>query len=1261
MNQSNYNTITTSIVIPVFNQVNFTKHCLETLYAVTSLDSNFEVIIIDNASTDGTAAYLTEVLTRYSNLHVLTNSRNEFFAGACNRGAEAANGDVLVFLNNDTEPLSGWLEHGIIRLFSSHTIGIVGAKLLYADRTVQHCGIEFVARNVAPYYVWPEHRYRGLDEHDTRVNYPGSVDAVTGACLFIRRNLFMECGGFDVSYGMYSEDTDLCFKVRQRGLDIFYEPQCVLFHYEAKSSPDQAAALALNSTSQKLFYQKWGHEAAERALAFHIEKIDGIFVHISKSICPTADSESLLQCYLLLQTIPSFYLHFGGAGDALLLFSTFYDHEPNATLVSMPNSPDAMKSLCEAFPLLKRVYILPHNDTLHAMLRAMARQMPKCLGMGITPEDYNNEWNDRLDLVSRYGVSKQPLWATTFHKVIQDTPQIVVAPKGSIKNHLRNKRNIIHPKFWHQVLTILKCYGIRPLIIGTPDEEIAYPAIDGSKDCRSFSFREQMELISGSQLLIAADSWHKTFAALAGVTSIVFQSVTGEALRHNWKDSSEFVFIDPWEKITLVHDMDEFERSFVEWLTTGTIHSRNFNPPKPLELLPFLTSFDPAFWKNDYQDLQKVLIRSSSAIGDSLNLTAVVAEMKRQFPHLKLFVSGGSMVEAVFRHNHHIAGFVPINSNEELNIEGDCDVTIDYTFILDRLVEYINGIGFMDIFANIAGIKISSYDVHYTLEMDEALWAAHELAKSLQCTDFVVGLQFTTAKDIKRCYPNGVGVISGIKRLFPNACFVLLGLEPLNEYLPDVYDCARQGISFRKQMALATQCDAFVTIDSAFFHVGHNLCKKPTLLIAGPTNPLLIGSAHDGFMPVQNTDLDCLSCYWRTPCNIECMQQLSPDVITNKFKLLMADSKQAHHAWRKKQELVEVILSTGVPYTETLLKQLWNRKEPVTLQLIDPHGLLPAYAYRWNGLLLSDAYTFHKSSPILVTDTIVKPPHNFEQILCPFCQSESAEQCRTIGDIVRCRSCTTVYLRTRMKKEAMEQLYQSYQDGESHLKIPETDALLKTSGLRRDYFLAEIMEFITPHGTILDIGCGWGAFLDNARSKGFIPQGVELTGKGVDFANKYLGISVAQNQFLDITFESNSIAVVTMLHVFEHLPEPYLALKKVFEILEPGGMFCGIVPNFDSYCSNAESNLWQWLDPDYHYVHYTPATLTKHLNSVGFVIERLYTVTGDYGAEAVRNAAKSSGTIFIDETEFNIWLKNIEHNGQGEEIRFFARKPTGSD
>lgn len=283
-------------------------------------------------------------------------------------------------------------------------------------------------------------------------------------------------------------------------------------------------------------------------------------------------------------------------------------------------------------------------------------------------------------------------------------------------------------------------------------------------------------------------------------------------------------------------------------------------------------------------------------------------------------------------------------------------------------------------------------------------------------------------------------------------------------------------------------------------------------------------------------------------------------------------------------------------------------------------------------------------------------PAPIESVACPFCGSTDALPVRTVADIVQCSNCWTVYLRTRMTDAALFALYQHYAHDGSHMRLPRSREEIERSGLRRTEFTNEVIEFVEPAGIWLDIGCGWGALLDEVRMRGFLPRGIELTRSCVDFATMVLGIPVSNSDFLESAIPQQSCTVISMVHVLEHLTHPAEALQKVHATLAEGGLFCGIVPNFDSLCSELLQDGWAWLDPNFHYVHYTPSTLRTHLNNVGFTIERLYTATGDYGEEVVLNYIRSVAPHLPDSVEWEDLLRAVEADGRGEEIRFFARK-----
>ena len=215
-----------SIIMPLFNKAEYTEKCLYAIAENTGDVPAYDVVLIDNASSDWTQYLL---LAFEGDVAVLRNEENAGFARANNQGAAQAQGEYLLFLNNDTQPHPGWLRAMVELADSDAEIGIVGAKLLYPDTgAIQHAGIELI--NGVPDHVW-----RGVSADDPRVCQMRDLDMVTGACLLIRRALFVELGGFDMTYLNGVEDVDLCLQVRERGYRVVYCPDAVVDHHEGTS------------------------------------------------------------------------------------------------------------------------------------------------------------------------------------------------------------------------------------------------------------------------------------------------------------------------------------------------------------------------------------------------------------------------------------------------------------------------------------------------------------------------------------------------------------------------------------------------------------------------------------------------------------------------------------------------------------------------------------------------------------------------------------------------------------------------------------------------------------------------------------------------------------------------------------------------------------------------------------------------------------------------------------------------------------------
>lgn len=216
--------IRASAIVPVHGKAALTRRCLEALLA--DLPSDCEALVVDDASTDSTA----ELLHKYGErIRVVSLAENEGFAGACNAGAAVARGEALVFLNNDTEPRPGWLEALLAYADRHPAADVVGAKLVFPTGAVQHAGV------VIGQDGYPHNLYAGLPEDRPEVNRSRRLQAVTGACMLVRRWTFEALGGFDRGYLNSLEDVDLCLRVDDRGGEVHYCHEAVVVHLESAS------------------------------------------------------------------------------------------------------------------------------------------------------------------------------------------------------------------------------------------------------------------------------------------------------------------------------------------------------------------------------------------------------------------------------------------------------------------------------------------------------------------------------------------------------------------------------------------------------------------------------------------------------------------------------------------------------------------------------------------------------------------------------------------------------------------------------------------------------------------------------------------------------------------------------------------------------------------------------------------------------------------------------------------------------------------
>lgn len=236
-----------SIIIPVFNQLRYTRECIAAIQTYTK-GVEFEIIVVDNGSSDETPEFLRFLKSQDARVKVVSSSTNLGYAEGNNLGADLATGKYLVFLNNDTVPLEGWLPN-LLKIAASPENGAVGPKLLYAESgRINHIGYVYNGTLQGFYPLYHKCRDDLPAANNTR-----AFQALLGACLLVKREVFFEVGKFS-NFGL--EDVDLCLKIGATGKKIITCTEAVVYHYGSVTlqlSPEGS----IPSTDLVEFNRRW--------------------------------------------------------------------------------------------------------------------------------------------------------------------------------------------------------------------------------------------------------------------------------------------------------------------------------------------------------------------------------------------------------------------------------------------------------------------------------------------------------------------------------------------------------------------------------------------------------------------------------------------------------------------------------------------------------------------------------------------------------------------------------------------------------------------------------------------------------------------------------------------------------------------------------------------------------------------------------------------------------------------------------------------
>lgn len=257
-----------SVVIVNWNTGRLLSDCLDSLYADLADPDSAEVFVVDNASTDGSAE---AALKRHPGTTLIRNSVNPGFAAANNQAIDRASGEALLLLNPDTKLQPGALAALVSELNRSPVCGAVGPRLLNPDGSLQHsCSPEpTLRREFLRLFHLGGVRPDGYYPMETWPDDPRPVDVLKGACILARGAALKQVGGFETDYFIYTEEVDLCLKLRRAGWEIRWAPQAQVIHYGGQSTRLAADAMFIELYRSKIVYFRRNHGRAA-ALAYKL-------------------------------------------------------------------------------------------------------------------------------------------------------------------------------------------------------------------------------------------------------------------------------------------------------------------------------------------------------------------------------------------------------------------------------------------------------------------------------------------------------------------------------------------------------------------------------------------------------------------------------------------------------------------------------------------------------------------------------------------------------------------------------------------------------------------------------------------------------------------------------------------------------------------------------------------------------------------------------------------------------------------------------
>ncbi len=531
-----------TIAILSKDRLDLIRPCIESIQQ-TLKDSRreAEILIGDTGTTDSDVwDYYKEIRSRYNNLRIVNIGRYHFSRNYNQLIGKYAQGEYVILLNNDTKAKDKWLDE-LVNPLEDKRIGAVGAKLIYADGTIQHAGMKF--RNDNAYHLYVK-RPRDIPE----ANFAALIPTVTFACVALRRDVFNRFGLCE-DFLEECQDTDFCLRLGEAGFKILYNPRAEIFHFEGSSRD-----LGKISTDRELLKAVWGKKMENISKQKQIIKFtpheydDAITIHRDD-----------------------------GIGDLLMGVSVFKQlREKNPGKKVILATFERNIEMMRGFGIFDEFVAIPNGQRFAPVPIPTRGRVYKLSLMEISDGKYNKynkmhrhpAFTELMELDQKYEFVPMPDYPEARHKVKEmlksmgiDVDQKFVVLNLVSTNPARSWWEPYYPK----LIGAIEDLGFTPLVVGTVDSNYFKGEKVVNLTGKTKSITEYIEAIKLSKCVISTDTSAYHIAALSNIPFLaIFTGGVKPEARVKYYEKYEFC--EPPESLVCYPCWDEgCKNSLVHW------------------------------------------------------------------------------------------------------------------------------------------------------------------------------------------------------------------------------------------------------------------------------------------------------------------------------------------------------------------------------------------------------------------------------------------------------------------------------------------------------------------------------------------------------------------------------------------------------------------------------------------------------------------------------------------------------------------------